>query len=67
MLVKNEKQLLENAKTSELRRARSILIEMVNKAIASADSSPAMRRRLKIEDAVLGLRQEHLTSVRARW
>lgn len=49
MPVKNERQLLENAKTSELRRARSILIEIVNKAIASADPSSAMRRRLRLE------------------
>lgn len=49
MSVKNERQLLKNAKTSELRRARGILIEIVNKAIASADSASAMRRRLKLE------------------
>jgi glycerate-2-kinase len=49
MSVKNEGQLLENAKTPELRKARGILIEIVNKAIASADSASAMRRRLKLE------------------
>jgi len=49
MSVKNERQLLENAKTSELRKARGILIEIVNKAIASANSSSAMRRRLRLE------------------
>jgi glycerate-2-kinase len=49
MPVKNEQQLLENAKTSELRRARGILIEIVNKAIASADPSSAMRQRLRLE------------------
>jgi len=49
MSVKNEKQLLENAETPELRKARSVLIEVVNKAIASADPSSAMRRRLKLE------------------
>lgn len=49
MPVKNERQLLENAKTSELRAARSILIEIVNKAIASADPSSAMCRRLRLE------------------
>ncbi|MDI6642831.1 MAG: glycerate kinase [Candidatus Hodarchaeaceae archaeon] len=45
----NEKQLLENAETPELRRARGILVEIVNKAIASADPSSAMHRRLKLE------------------
>ena len=53
MPVKNERQLLENAKTSELRTARGILIEIVNKAIASADSSSAMRRRLTLEGGCL--------------
>jgi glycerate-2-kinase len=50
MPVKNERQLFENAKTSELRRARAILIEIVNKAIASADPFSAMRRRLRLEE-----------------
>ncbi len=48
MPVKNERQLIENAKTPELRRARGILIEIVNKAIASVDPSSAMRRRLRL-------------------
>lgn len=49
MSVKNEKQLLKNAKTSELRRARQILIELVNKAIESADPSSKMRSRVRID------------------
>lgn len=49
MPVKNGRQLLENAETPELRRARSTLIEIVDKAIASADPSSAMRRRLRLE------------------
>lgn len=53
MPVKNEQQLLENAKTSELRRARGILIEIANRAIASADSSSAMARRLRLEEGRL--------------
>lgn len=44
---------MENATTSELRRARGILIKIVNKAIASADSSSAMRRRLRLEEECL--------------
>jgi len=47
MPVKNESQLIDNAKTPELRRARGILIEVVKKAIASVDPSIAMRRRLR--------------------
>ena len=53
MSVKNEEQLLGNAKTPELLRARGILIEIVNKAIASADPSTAMRRRLRLEGEFL--------------
>jgi glycerate-2-kinase len=49
MWVKNEKQLLKNAETPELRRARAILVEAVNKAISSADPSSAMRRHLKLD------------------
>lgn len=49
MPVKNERQLLENAKTIELLRARGILIEIVDRAIASVDPSIAMRRRLRLE------------------
>ncbi len=49
MSIKNEKQLLKNAKTSELRRARQILIELVNKAIESADPSSKMRSRVRID------------------
>jgi len=49
MSIKNEKQLLNNAKTSELRRARQILIELVNKAIESADPSSKMRSRVRID------------------
>jgi glycerate-2-kinase len=53
MLIKNEGQLLDNAKTPELRRARGILIEVVKKAIASADPSAAMRRLLRKDEARL--------------
>jgi len=49
MPVKNEQQLLGNANTIELLRARGILIEIVDRAIASVDPSSAMRRRLKLE------------------
>lgn len=49
MSIKNEQQLLKNAKTSELRRARQILIELVNKAIESADPSSKMRSRMIID------------------
>ena len=49
MPVKNEKQLLENAATPGLHGARGVLIEVVNKAIASANPSSAVRRRLKLE------------------
>lgn len=49
MTVKNERQLLENARTPELRGARGMLIEIVNRAIASADPHSAMRRRLRLE------------------
>ncbi|MDI6819669.1 MAG: glycerate kinase [Candidatus Hodarchaeaceae archaeon] len=53
MLVKNERQLLERAKTPELRKARGILIEIVNRAISSADPSSAMRRRLRLVEGRL--------------
>ncbi|MEW6221819.1 MAG: glycerate kinase [Candidatus Hadarchaeota archaeon] len=49
MAIKNEKQLLDNAETPELRRAREVLIEVVKRAIDSADPSSAMRRRLRLE------------------
>jgi glycerate 2-kinase len=49
MLVKNKEQLLGNAKTIELQRARSILIEIVDRAITSVDPFHAIRRRLKLE------------------
>lgn len=49
MHIKNERQLLDNAKTPEFRRARHILIELVNKAIESADPSSKMRSRVKID------------------
>lgn len=49
MAVKNEQQLLDNAKTPELRRARRILIEVADRAIASADPSSAVRRQLMVE------------------
>jgi len=65
MLVKNERELLENAKTSELRRARGILVEIVNKAIVSADPSSAMRRRLKLggEHLMVGTHEFELSEV----
>lgn len=50
MSIKNEQQLLANARTHELRRARQILIEVVNETLASVDPSSAMRRRLRIEE-----------------
>ncbi len=53
MSIKNEKQLLDNAKTPELRRARQILIELVNKAIESADPSSKMRSRVRIDGECL--------------
>lgn len=53
MLVKNERQLLERAKTPGLRKARGILIEIVNRAISSADPSSAMRRRLRLVEGRL--------------
>lgn len=49
MAVKNESQLLENAETPDLRRARKILVEIVNKAIDSADPSSAMHSRVELE------------------
>jgi glycerate 2-kinase len=49
MPVRNERQLLENAKTIELLRARGILIEILDRAIASVEPSIAMRRRLRLE------------------
>ncbi len=66
MSVKNEKQLLENAETPELRRARGILIEVVNKAITSADPSSAMHRRLRLggERLRVGAREFDLSEVR---
>jgi glycerate 2-kinase len=50
MPVRNERQLLENAKTIELLRARGILLEVVDRAIASVEPSIAMRRRLRLEE-----------------
>ncbi|MEW6592191.1 MAG: glycerate kinase [Candidatus Hadarchaeota archaeon] len=49
MIIKNKKQLLGNAATPELRRAREVLIEVVKIAIDSADPSLALRRRLKLK------------------
>jgi glycerate-2-kinase len=53
MFVKNEGELLENARTPELRRAREILIEAVNQAIAAVDPSSAMHRRVKLRGECL--------------
>jgi glycerate 2-kinase len=50
MPVRNERQLLENAKTIELLRARGILIEIVDRAIAAVEPSIAMRRGLRLEE-----------------
>jgi glycerate-2-kinase len=66
MLVKNERQLLSNAKTPELRRARGILIEIVNRAIASADPSSAMRRRLKMDEEQLRVGTQKFDLSKAR-
>jgi len=49
MPITNEKQLLENAKVPELRRARSILLEIVNKAIESVDPSSKTRSLVRID------------------
>jgi glycerate-2-kinase len=53
MFVKNERELLENARTPELRRARKILIEAVNQAIAAVDPSSAIHRRVKLREECL--------------
>jgi len=66
MSVKNERQLLDNAKTPELRRARQILIELVNKAIESTDPSSKMRSQVKIdgERLKIGTHEFDLSEVR---
>lgn len=66
MWVKNKKQLLENAETPELRRARGTLVEIVNKAIASADPSSAMHNRLRLKGKHLkvGAREFDLSEAR---
>lgn len=48
MTVKNEKQLLENAETPQLRKARNTLIAIMDKAISSVDPSAALNRELEI-------------------
>jgi len=49
MTVKNWKELLENARTAKLRKARKIGIELVEKAVESADPLSAVRRHVRVE------------------
>ncbi len=58
--------MLDNTKTPELRRARQILIELVNTAIESADPSSKMRSQVKIdgERLKIGTHEFDLSEVR---
>ncbi len=49
MPITNEKQLLKNSETPETLRARSILVEIVNAAIAAVNPFSAMQRHLRLE------------------
>lgn len=57
MIVKNERELLENAKNSKLREARKILIELADHVCKSVDPSIAIRDHIRVEGGLLKIRR----------
>ncbi|MBS3815645.1 MAG: glycerate kinase [Hadesarchaea archaeon] len=53
MKIKNKNELIENARNSELKRARKVLVEIVEEAIESADPSKVIHKKLSFKEEKL--------------